>query len=238
MSDHKHILELIPAYALGCLDDDDAELAADHLATCPDCQAELAAYQQVTAEFALAVPAATPPASLRHRLRESIRPAPTIEATPAASWWANLIGVLRRPVPAWSLASLTVLLLVAGLWLVNTWPSSSPPASPMQTVALMSTEASPGAQGLLVIGSDGNQGALVVEDLPALNIGQQYQLWLIDAQGERTSGAIFSVDDQGYAAAMVFSPQPLASYKACGVTIEPAGGSPGPTGQKVLGGTF
>jgi anti-sigma-K factor RskA len=33
----------------------------------------------------------------------------------------------------------------------------------------------------------------------------------------------------------VVAPQPLDTYSALGITIEPAGGSPAPTGPKVLG---
>jgi anti-sigma-K factor RskA len=32
------------------------------------------------------------------------------------------------------------------------------------------------------------------------------------------------------------SEQPLKAFSTFGITIEPAGGSPGPTGDKVLGG--
>ncbi|RJQ80137.1 MAG: anti-sigma factor [Desulfobacteraceae bacterium] len=34
----------------------------------------------------------------------------------------------------------------------------------------------------------------------------------------------------------MLSPRPLNSYRTFGITIEPRGGSPGPTGSKVLGG--
>ena len=116
-------------------------------------------------------------------------------------------------------------------------PATGPKAT-MQTVSLLGTEAAPEAQALLVIGSDGDEGGLVVEDLPVLDHYHQYQLWLIDRDGQRTSGAVFSVDADGYGTATVGSPLLLTSYVAFGVTIEPAGGSPGPTGQKVLGGAF
>jgi anti-sigma-K factor RskA len=59
-------------------------------------------------------------------------------------------------------------------------------------------------------------------------------LWLIQ-DGQRTSGGVFSVSDEGYGSLWISSPEPLATYSAFGITIEPAGGSPGPTGDKVLG---
>lgn len=77
----------------------------------------------------------------------------------------------------------------------------------------------------------------MVDGLPKLDESQQYQLWLIK-DGERTSGGVFSVTSSGYGWVYVRTPDPLASYQAAGITIEPAGGSPGPTGDKVLGGNL
>jgi anti-sigma-K factor RskA len=105
----------------------------------------------------------------------------------------------------------------------------------MQIVNLSGTNAAPAATALIVISLDGQHGTLVADDLPPLSEQQQYQLWLIDKDGKRTSGGIFSVKD-GYGSVWVHSSQPLISYPAFGVTIEPKGGSPAPTGEKVLGG--
>ena len=54
--------------------------------------------------------------------------------------------------------------------------------------------------------------------------------------GQRTSGGVFSVYDEGYGVLKIDAPEPLISYQNVGITIEPAGGSPGPTGERVLGG--
>jgi anti-sigma-K factor RskA len=54
--------------------------------------------------------------------------------------------------------------------------------------------------------------------------------------GQRTNGGVFSVNPDGYASLELYSPLPLIQYQAIGITIEPWGGSPGPTGPKVLGG--
>jgi anti-sigma-K factor RskA len=77
----------------------------------------------------------------------------------------------------------------------------------------------------------------VVDHLGALSPEQQYQLWLIQ-DGKRTSGGVFSVSSEGYASLVIASPLPLDAYSAFGVTIEPQGGSPAPTGEKVLGGNL
>ena len=41
--EHQAILDLIPAYALDCLDAEEAQIVTGHLASCADCQAELGA---------------------------------------------------------------------------------------------------------------------------------------------------------------------------------------------------
>ena len=88
---------------------------------------------------------------------------------------------------------------------------------------------------MIVMSLDGEYGTLVVDHLPNLEAERQYQLWLV-RDGIRTSGGIFSVSEEGYASLIVSSPDPLDSYQAFGITIEPSGGSPGPTGERVLAG--
>jgi len=107
----------------------------------------------------------------------------------------------------------------------------------MQIVTLLGTEIEPQASGLIVISRDGRHGTLVVDDLPALDETREYQLWLI-RDGQRISGGVFSVSTDGYANQWIGAPEPLTAYSSFGVTIEPTGGSPGPTGEKVLGGEF
>ena len=83
------------------------------------------------------------------------------------------------------------------------------------------------------MGANG-EATLTITNLPPLTTEQQYQLWLIH-DGQQDSGAVFSVDDEGWAEVTIDAQRPLTSYGAFGITIEPAGGSPGPTGQRVLG---
>ncbi len=114
-------------------------------------------------------------------------------------------------------------------------PATAPES--MQVVAMAGTEVAPDAEGTLVISGDGEYGTLVVDGLPALDQAHQYQLWLI-RDGQRTSGGVFSVNEEGYGALLISSEAPLSSYPSFGITVEPAGGSPGPTGDKVLGGSL
>ena len=86
-----------------------------------------------------------------------------------------------------------------------------------------------------MLSMDGDHGTLVVDGLPVLTEAEQYQLWLI-RDGERTDGGVFSVDRRGYGSMWVHADEPLDSFDSFGVTLEPAGGSPGPTGPRMLGG--
>jgi len=66
------IHELLPLYALGVLDDDEARTVERALAADPALRAELAAHQHATAELADALPGVAPSPSLRARLLASV----------------------------------------------------------------------------------------------------------------------------------------------------------------------
>ena len=234
MLTHEEVMEQLPALALGALQENEAAEVRLHLAGCASCRAELAAFQGVTGRLGLAVPQVAPPAGLKSRLMERVgerQPAAAGARQPA--WLERLANLLRRPIPAWSLAGGAALALVLVLGVSLLLPAGE--QAPLRTIALAGTAAAPDATGVLVISADGEYGSLVVDGLPDLDAVRQYQLWLI-RNGQRVSGGVFSVHE-GYAVMEIVSPQPLDSYDAFGITIEPAGGSPGPTGEKVLGST-
>lgn len=233
MTTHQEFQNLIPALALDCLEDDEAVLVAEHVAGCSTCQAELAEYRRTVNQLVLAAPPAIPSMQLQRRLAERIKPKPDAPSPTPAGWWHTLLTGLKRSAPVWGAVAL---LLVVGLALGN-WRLWQQSPRSMRVVSLVNTQAAPTASGLIVVSSDGEYGAMVVENLPELSPDRQYQLWLIK-NGQRTSGAVFSVGEHGYRSVQVEAPLPLDQYEAFGITIEPAGGSPGPTGEKVLGSEF
>jgi anti-sigma-K factor RskA len=246
-AEHEAILELIPAYALNSLDADEATLVSDHLPGCQLCQAELAAYESVVDVLPLAVPDAQPSSGLKERLMDQVKrePAPDpavppIPSEPERSWRRRLSETFQdllngprwRPV-AWSAALLIVVALLVGN--VLQWQqANAPDPNSWRRVRLTGSEIAPEARGIIYISADGRNGTIIVDQLSQLSPDQQYQLWLIQ-DGQRTSGAIFSVDQDGYRGLQIESPLPLQEYDAFGITIEPAGGSPSPTGERVLG---
>ena len=242
MLNHVDVIELLPAYALGSLEDEEVIQVAEHLDTCPACRTELLSYQAVADRLALAAPAAVPPPRLKQKILGQLQ-TPRHEPTtgPRRSWRQRIAGLFQRAAPAWGLASLALiaLLVLSNLWWWQRASQEEPlvASDGMQVIAMAGTDAAPAAVGTLVISGDGEYGTLVVDGMPALDPNHQYQLWLI-RDGQRTSGGVFSVNPEGYGALWISSPEPLSSYPAFGITIEPEGGSPGPTGDKVLGGSL
>lgn len=243
MSAEAHVIDLLPAYALDCLDEAEVVLVSEHLARCPDCQAEWRAYQQTVDQLVLAGPEAAPSPALKVRLMDRIKPAdrPVPPRQSSLSRWSWLESFMGRFGPGLVAAGLVLILLLglSDVWLwqqLNQLEAAQPELAVMGTVPLQGTEFMPLAHGLVVISVDGEHGTLVVDGLPPLDKYHQYQLWLIEDDGQRQSGGVFSVDEEGYGALWVSSPAPLSDYAAVGITIEPAGGSPGPTGEKVMGG--
>jgi hypothetical protein len=169
-------------------------------------------------------------------------PAPT--AKPSSPTRAGLGALLRDLFPrragwAFGLAALVLLALAVStllLWQrVNTLQAQSPAAG-ATLVRLNGTENAPQAVGYLLVFNDHPYGSLTVENAPPLDPARQYQLWLVK-DGQRSSGGVFSVNEDGYGTLMISADQPLTQFQTFGITIEPAGGSPGPTGARVLRGT-
>ena len=239
MFSQNHVTEMIPAYALDCLEREETLLVSEHISQCSACQAELAKYQQVVNDFPLAAPEAVPPAELKQKILRGLQPErETQRSTRTMPGRSSFWAWLQKSAPALAILSLVLIVFMASgnLWLlrrVNQLQSAVP--AEFGLVTLTGTTFAPKATGMLVVSQDGNLGTLIVDSLPALDSAHQYQLWLIQ-DGKRTSGGVFSVSKDGYGALTVNSPMPLISYKTFGITVEPTGGSPGPTGEKVMGG--
>lgn len=233
---YHHVIELLPDYVLEILTDEDKRQVAEHLDTCQECQAEYLRMQQVTEELPLALSQAEPPPSLKNKLMGEVRRRSEQKGGKrTAGFWRRLGSVVSMKAPAWALALIIVLALGNFIQWGRINQLSSRPTAAMIMISLTNTLDSPRAVGTLVMDHEGEYGTLVVDDLAELNPAYQYQVWLME-DGERTSGGVFSVNYEGYASLELSAPQPLIKYDAIGITIEPAGGSPGPTGAKVLGG--
>ncbi len=225
---HTPILELLPAYALDALEPEEKRQVERHLPTCEICQAELHVYLSISDHLPLAAPDADPGPALKRELISRIQP-PAASRTASPTLRERLQRAFAAPRLGWA-ALLLVLAVVTGGLLFR---QAAAPAQHTQ-YTLVGTDAAPEATGLILVDESG-QATLQVNGLPPLEPDRQYQLWLIDANGQRISGAIFSVDQNGHTRVTIDSPRPIQEFSAFGITIEPWGGSQAPTGERVLG---
>lgn len=238
-ADQTHVLELLPAYAIGSLEADEVRRVEDHLQSCLLCRNESNAFQAVAGQLSFAAPAVAPSADLKERLMKRVHAVqPQRRISPAAPSRSSR-SLFERLLPVWGLASLILIAVLAGfnfsLWQRMDRLEVSTSPGGMRAVPLSPPETASMATGFVLISADGRNGALVVDGLPPLSEDQEYQLWLIK-DGERTSGAVFTTDENHYGGTRIRAPLSLLEYSAVGITVEPAGGSPHPTGEQVLAG--
>jgi anti-sigma-K factor RskA len=260
--------ELVPLLALDVLDVDERDVLEDHLAGCSACLEDLAGYSETAAVIALALPQQEPSAGLKARVlgtarRPRVLPAPPLGPQPArAAFWGNSrFARLRGSLTA--MAAGLALLLAAGS---TVWALSLRAELDAQSarIAVLSERAqnygkvtavlqaadtqvrilegmgnSQGAFGRVYIDPDTSEGMMMVRGLPPLPDGRVYQLWVVGADGQRQSAGVLTwTDKSGNGYTLIQCPETLARWKSFGVTEEPSGGSPAPTGPRVLGGTI
>lgn len=241
--EHTPFLENIPAYAIGALDADEAAALESHLETCASCRTELAEYRAVSESLLTAVSPRQPPAALRQRLQNRLPGAQrsTMHHRAPRTNWA--FGQL-------AMGAVLVLLLMMNIYSIAQMRTLQLEQERLnrqirtgQTVMSMlsypATERlainSDSVVGSLLLDKERNIVALIVWNMPQLDETKTYQIWLIDPQEDRVSAGIFRPEgDRAYTTQIVFPEQSLSNFIGIGVTIEPAGGSDAPTGERVL----
>ncbi len=239
------IKELLSAFALGALDVDERAVVEAGLVRFPELRAELAKYGTVAHGLGSSVALRTPPAILKAAILSKAQPKVTV----ALSWWEKLTNVLSTSslLPRAAFAALALMGAAVVVQLVRTLPvgleqiaqqqrASAILASTVTTenVHLDGTTEEPNAWAVIRFARGERQAAMRVGHLPPLPTSQSYQLWLVNAEGKRWSGAVFNTAQTGAQLVLVNCPQPMDEIVRFGVSIEPAGGSPDPTGSGVL----
>lgn len=237
--EHTLFIDKIPAYALGALDVDEISALQTHLQGCVSCRTELAEYRAISESLLTAVPPMQPPAALRKRLQ------------------SRLPGAQRKPrlKLAWDFGRLATGFAFIALLVLNF-------SSLMQIRQIRSQQAallnrikdsqvalallsSPGVQllpigggsvsGTLLFDEQNNRAVLIAQDLPMLGEDQTYQIWLVEDNGGRVSVGLFRPESGQFYTTKTISPTVfLNNYLGIGVTVEPAGGSDYPTGERIL----
>lgn len=250
---------LLPAYAIGACDADDAAFVDDGLTRYPELAHDLEQFQGMTHALLTLMPTAEPPKALSTKLHAAVRSEAARDDGTAAHQAMPTPRVPRRGWLAaagwrWALgASLLALLLLNSYWL---WQNRALQTEQVQLIAQISDQRA--AIGLLsddevyrteIFDPEGVGDAkasviwneafpiaiLYAEGFPQLEADQTYQIWLIQGE-ERISGGLFDVDRLGTGTVIMHLPATLDSFSAMGITPEPRGGSSAPTAPPVVRG--
>ncbi|MGH7646187.1 MAG: anti-sigma factor [Gemmatimonadales bacterium] len=240
MTDHEW-LEAAGPYALGVLDREERTAFEAHLAGCVRCRAEVQAFQEVAGLLAHGAPAAAPPAGLRDRVLAEARQVRPIGRRGTRVPWlaaaAALVVALGAGAGAWR-----TLRRVAALEREIAARDSALAVffgPEVHVVSLSATGRQPTARVLW--NHPRNQFAVAAFDLPPAPAGRTYQLWAIAKDKAPVSMGTFNTDPRGRAWVVLPVDPTIAQLEfvdLCGLTEEPAGGSPQPTEQPRLFGTW
>ncbi len=105
----------------------------------------------------------------------------------------------------------------------------------LSLIVLVGVDAGAGAYGTVVLDREDNGGVLAVRGLRRLDAAHTYQLWLY-RESEQRSGGTFAVSTEGYGNLLLDVPVDFKGFTSIGITVEPAGGSPTPSGTLVAKG--
>ncbi len=243
----EHVFDLLAAYALGILEEDEFRMVREHLEHCSICQREYEIYNETVAQIVdiskQSVPASDLKEKVLHRVTQAGKSQTFKVSEPIAEkagFWETLRNFMLQPASlVFGVISLTLIFflgfnLISLRQQVNSLQEQVS-NNYMHVVRLEGTSLAPQTSGYVMVFAGEEYGSLAVTNAPLLDDGQQYQIWMIQ-DGVRTSGGVFSVNEAGYGNLMVSAEQPLDTFQSFGITIEPAGGSPQPTGDKILGG--
>jgi anti-sigma-K factor RskA len=163
MTTNEDLHELIAAYALGVLDDDERRAYETHLAGCEQCQTDLAELRETVGALALAVEPATPPEDLRGRVLTAAQ----------EEGHSNVVAIRssrRRFVVAGVAAAVAAAGLAIGLY------AALSGGSPDKRLAISTSD---GVTKVTVSGFDRAPG------------GKVYELWVIEGKSAPAPAGLF-----------------------------------------------
>lgn len=244
---HETARENLPALALGALDTGDAEAVREHLLGCPDCVRSLKELRTVQDALNLAVDPVPLPEGFSERLLARARSAPAVAPARRAGLVAFRDRQRRQWFP-WALAAAClVLALLTGGWALRlndrvqaqrAWYAEMAALIARPDVEEFDLEpASGSAHGVAYMSPERDVACIVLGDLPPLPDSRVYQVWL-DAPNRKDSGGTFVPRSNGTAWVFIRQPAGLGEYESVGITVEPRGGSGGPTTPRILRGEF
>jgi anti-sigma-K factor RskA len=220
---HEELKSLIAPYVLGAVPADEEPVIRAHLLACDECRAEAEGFSVVTAKLALAADPVPLPGGFTERVIKQVKQGHPKHSAP-----------LRRGRIFAALGAAAVLLLTAVLAFSLVTTRSDLAEEQRIVSGLLRTEeglrlAADGVVGAVLPTEDGS--LFVVEGLDDIPENRTYQLWFLEGEDPPVSAGTFEVDD---GRAVLESNEDVEDFSGAAVTVEPEGGSPGPTTDPVL----
>lgn len=226
MGTHDEILELIPAYALDALDEQEAARVKAHLPNCSQCRRALEDYRRVGEGLARAVAQVDPPRTLQARTLRPLAGSWSFQAREQPRITSRLRGNWRGIFTGLALAFALVALSLT-LWQNDQMGREF--AAQRELVAVLAyadgtartihgTTAAPRARGKLYAEPDSTVAALITVNMPPLAPDETYAVSLVQSDGQKTDVGTFRVDLQGNGLLLLRAPLRLDAYRTIMVT--------------------
>jgi anti-sigma-K factor RskA len=219
------IHELSAAYALDALDAVELEAFEEHLSRCPECRENVASFQASAAELAYEADAPAPSPVLRNRiLTQAASERPYVAAPAPRRRWA-------LPIAAAAAVTAGCAALALAFWAADLSQQVDDLQAQQHTadeVSIMladpNAERIPleGANGVLVVDSETQEGHLLVFGLKEVPEAHTYEAWVIREGEPAVPAGLFSGGDERATVVPLNAPVPEGAIVA--VTVEQAGG--------------
>jgi anti-sigma-K factor RskA len=257
MANEQHPFEYLPGYVLGVLDPQEMRAIERHVSRCAICQAEAESFRQSLIDPAFAPDPRTPRTHVKKKLMDRIfgtqdHQAPQQLAKPSK----RRLNLISRPSLGMMAASFAIVVFIAMLVLTprnNSLALASDPVLRDRQVALTEQRIvanpdlvdilqapgtlahdlepevyAPDAKAALFTHQGDPRIVLLIRNLPEAPHGHIYQLWLAE-QGQAIPIETFHVRPDGTAEVIFRAPEPIDSYQAFMVTVEPTDGTQTPS---------
>jgi anti-sigma-K factor RskA len=234
--------EQLELYALDLLDADERDQVEQRLADDVRARERVRQLRGVASLLALEIePMQASPglktrilAAARADLKHQAARAPSAPAlAPAAPTQLAVERERRRPARSWAgwAAAAALALALVGSLLWNAQLRSDLNDRPdLPTYGVTTSGAAVGTTGSVVVLDEHTTALLTLANLPPLERGKVYQVWLIADAAE--PNATFTPDRTGHAEVAVQGN--IADYQTLAVTVEPSGGSQAPTSEPII----
>ncbi len=232
-------------YVLDALLGPERDMFERHLATCASCQAEVRELGATAIRLGAAA-ASLPPQHLKARVLTQVattrqQPPPVADrrAQRSAPGWR---AAWRRPLMAVAAAAVLVAAAGAGVAVVEMQRAQQEVRNLARQQAeildvlqapdsrLVRTQVRGGGRATVAVSAAEDRGVIVLDDLPATQADETYQLWVIAGTKARSAGTV-DVDQLGQQSRVLA--RGISSADAIGITVEPRGGSPAPTSDPI-----